>query len=661
MRRGIILPVILVLISVLVLLALTRHFFSRQQLHFAGMISEKEQAYYASNGMRKIAIGLLEKTFDFYNSGADETFPKLEKATKPVKYILEKLLDENGEPSFKKMSFKLDSETMGDYVNKLKQSGIELDDYSVELLILPVSPLFKPSPSGRGIMVDENELSWKLILRCFSRIGNGQETVVWYREGRTVSLQPPVIGKFSLFLLEPDSEKINGLTLGVKASPGALPPLPVQILNGQTCSRESKKPLEARDFIDSQGWVYFGESKVHSFRLNSEAGLVNPGYFETAMESSESLSKKGAFSYYYYCDTFREELKRSADGIAPFAEVPDKVFFQTSSIVPNGSSSNPSPTLIIGRVLRSYPIVQGLSGEKSGLAFDFPMLGSAQFSGSSWPCKLSSGEIQMIKDNFDNSFSKYSQRMSFIYQEPYNAANLQVIDLGNAHQEFAVLQPDSLPATVPKPPVSKKIKANGNFAEFVGTVSGSSYSLFDDSGKEIFSGAPLASVANYSFVKKKAARSFTNFKMLEKACKRKKSGAIILPGAVNVKSDLVLAKPIQFSDVGGLIICEGNIFISAPIKTENDVPLCFISLNGNITVSGGISVDAGLIALKGDVKLGRDATIRGLVAARFFKFDLSGGRAAKIIYNNAFDTTSVQARKRSYRFCLDEKEYYLVE
>ncbi len=127
-KRGLILPTVLVLISVLVLLALTRHFFSRQQLHFADLLSEKEQAYYIAAGLREIAVKKLRQTLDFLNSGRPETFPKLEKCELSCRPLLEKLLSESGEPAGKAFNITLKN-------NALDENGEEIYFKGQSLLV----------------------------------------------------------------------------------------------------------------------------------------------------------------------------------------------------------------------------------------------------------------------------------------------------------------------------------------------------------------------------------------------------------------------------------------------------------------------------------------------------------------------------------------------
>lgn len=658
-KRGIILPAILVLISLLVLLALTRHFFSRQQLHFADILADKEQAYYAANGLRKISVSLLEKAFDHYNSSSDTALAKLEKADKTSKAILEKLIKADGEPIGKQAGFKIDSSACREYVEMLEQGGIKLDEYSIEGTFLPIAPIFKAAPSNNGMQPDANEINWKLILRCFARVKDSSKAVIWYREGRTISLQPPVVGKFSLFILEPASEKINELQAVTEAMPDKF--MPVNIRNGLIAGRESKNAEEARDLIDSQGWVYFGESATLDIRLNGHCGMINPYFFSTPLDSAEYLSSKGTFSYYYYCDAFKETLKNSNDGLAPFADAEEKDFLLTTSIAANGSVTEPSPTLLLGRVTRSFPIVQGLTGAKSGKRFPFPMISSSGFNSSSWPCQLKPAEIDMIKENFAGNYDKYKQRMSFIYQEPFNSANFQILSLGKAHREFAVIQPESLPATILPPPTLNRIKINGNAVDFCNFAAGSAYSLLDDSGNTVFANAALSSITDLTFMTSKAAFTFADQKSFMSAMRQNEKGAIILSSAVEIDSDLIISKPLFFTDAGGMIICRGNITISAPVSVENQAPLTLISLTGNITLARGITVDASLVALSGSVDISRESTINGLVACKTFKADLSGGLAGTINYNSQLDFTSTAARKNSYRLCPDAKEYYLVE
>ncbi len=211
MKRGIILPAVLVLVSLLALLAMTRNWFSRQQLHQADMISEREQAYHAADGMRKIAVALVKKAFAFYNANGVAPNKKLEKAGPSIRQILEQLIDKNGSLTQESFEIRLKIDAVDEFVDKLAKSGVKLDEHLVELKFTPIQPLIQPSPSGRGIQRDKNEILWRVLVRSFARVGNGREALLWYRQGRTINLQPPVLGKFSLFVHEPEPASFYGL------------------------------------------------------------------------------------------------------------------------------------------------------------------------------------------------------------------------------------------------------------------------------------------------------------------------------------------------------------------------------------------------------------------------------------------------------------------
>jgi len=437
--------------------------------------------------------------------------------------------------------------------------------------------------------------------------------------------------------------------------------VPTIVSNGATTDRESKTPQQMRDLVDTQGWAYLGEKQLVDLRLNSHCALLNPHFFTTPLPSDAYFLSIGTFQYYHYCAPFARVLKISADGIAPYAMTPEREFFYTSSFALNGKADSPSPTLVIGRAMRSYPVIQGLHGLKSNRRFPFPMIEKAQFDTYMWPCRLTGDEIMMIRKNFSGNYDSYRQRMSFIYHEPFNTANLQAMNVGNSHRELAIIQPDALPAGISAPPDSQRLKVNGNSASVYNTVCGTAYSLHTDSGQEIFSNSPLASLDDMTFIKNRVNRSFADQKKFISSLRKTKSDALILPGAVFIDSELSFASAVTFCDTGGMIVCNGNTVISADMLVESRAPLSIISLNGDITVSAGVTVDAALLALKGSIRLGRNSRINGLVAGRFVRNDLSGGAAGEINYNPSFDCTAQTAINRAYRFCFDEKELYLVE
>lgn len=649
-KRGLILPTVLVLISVLVLLALTRHFFSRQQLHFADLLSEKEQAYYIAAGLREIAVKKLRQTLDFLNSGRPETFPKLEKCEISCRPLLEKLLSTSGEPAGKAFNLALKNNALDEYIEMVKNAGLNPSSAEVTVEFLPGKPLFENAP--RGMVADPAEIFWKLILRCQVTVEKTGATAAWYKEGRTISIQPPVIGKFSLFMPEPDQTVLNTTDDNNRQY--------VIIANGDIADRETLDQQAAASFLDRQGWVYLGENTETGMRLNRHSPLLNRNFFISAMDDADYLSSLGTFAWYHYCDGFEKSLKNSPDGIAPFAEFPDDQILPTAALLFNGSSDAPSPTVVIGRVLRKYPIIQGMTGKKSGKRFPFPAISEETFMSSNWPCRLKPAEAEMIKRNFSGSYPGYQQRMSFIYSEPFNTANFQLLKLGKTHSDFAILQPSALPAEVRNLPVSDRLKANATPAGFFDMVLASAYSMSDDRGRLVFNDAPFSSVNDLSFLRQRAVLVCPDFAEFVRKTAGPK-GAIAVPGAAMIESEVKISKPLEISDAGGILLVKGNVSISAPVKTANKALSSIISLGGNISVADNVTVDAGLICLSGMLQTGRNCEINGTVACKQLKTDLAGNRPTRFTFNKLSDPTDSQAVRGSYRFCPEEKEYYLVE
>ncbi|MEW6710560.1 MAG: hypothetical protein AB1403_12115, partial [Candidatus Riflebacteria bacterium] len=584
-----------------------------------------------------------------------------EKSSKAIKPILSSLLNSDGSLSQQPFKLVLDSSTILDFVDKLQQSGIKLDEYRVELQFLPQKPLFQPMASGLGLQPDPAEIAWKMVLRSYARVGNGVETLIYYRQGRTISLQPPVVGKFSLFISEPDASQLNRLDLANAGADGSPKASAVTVNNGASASRASLEPAAARDLVDSQGWIYFGESAECDLKNGPGSALLNTGYFSAPLESGDFLASKGTFRYYYFCDNFSLPLHQSPDGIAPFSELPADEFLKASVYQVNGTDASPSPTLVIGRVKRSFPIVQGLAGVKSALRFPFPMLDSAAFSGNDWPCRLKPAEVQMIRKNFDDDYQKYVVRMSFIYSEPANAANLQLLKPATTHEEYAVLQPESLPASVSRPPALKRLHVNGNPAEFIGFAAGAAYSLVDQNGGEVFKNAPFSSFKDLNFLKARAVRAFKTIDEAEKKLEKNKESELLVPGAILIESSVDLKNTIKLSDCGAILLVHGDVSISADQSATNGRILTLISLSGNISIADGVKVDAALIALQGEINLGAGASVNGLVACRNLRPVLAEGKTSRVNYQNVFDFTSQSARLNSYRLCPEEEEYYLVE
>jgi hypothetical protein len=660
MKRGIILPAVLVLISLLALLAMTRNWFSRQQLHQADMISEREQAYHAADGMRKIAVALVQKAFAFYNANDVAPNRKLEKAESSIRQILEQIIDKNGSLTQKPFEIRLKIAAVDEFIDKLVKSGIKIDEHLVELKFTPIQQLIQSSPSGRGIQPDKNEILWRVLVRSFARVGNGREALLWYRQGRTINLQPPVLGKFSLFVHEPDPASFYGLRVDELNPDGTLKNNPLLITNGRQVFAGSLNPDAARDFIDGQGWIFLGEASDCEIRNPPGSVLVNRGYFEDSLEDHEYLNKKGTFKYFYYCDNYRKSLFSSPDGLSPFGLLDAKDFLSASMFLFNGDEdTQPSPTLVIGRVVRSYPIVQGLAGVKSGLTFPFPLLDENRFSSDEWPCRLKPAEVKMIRRNFSENFAAYGNRMSFIYREAFNAANLQLLKLDKIHEEFAVLQPDNLPFA--RPPASKRLRVNDNPADYFDFVSGAAYTLVDEASQPLFTEAAFLTLRNLSFMRSKVTQTFSSWEQALEKLERNERGELVIPGAIAVKGAAEIKNSFIPENSGALLIFDSDVIISADLPADNGRMLNLISLGGNIRVGAGRRIDAALVAVDGQITFGAEAFIHGLVACKTFRAQSDGRSYGRIIYDPSFDPTSIWSRNAAYRLNFDLQEYFLVE
>jgi len=250
--------------------------------------------------------------------------------------------------------------------------------------------------------------------------------------------------------------------------------------------------------------------------------------------------------------------------------------------------------------------------------------------------------------------------MSFIYDEPFNAANFQALKLGKIHREFAIFQPSAMPSEIAALPVSHLLKASSVPAGFFDIIMSSSYSLSDDQGRKLLHEASFSALNDTSFLRQRASIACTDLNDLIK----KTAGPdkiLKIPGAVFISNDLEIDRPVNISDAGGMILVQGRINISAPITTDKKALLTIISLKGDISVAEKTQVDSGLIALSGKLHIGRECTINGSIACRRFGFKIEGAVSTQINYNRAADPTSSQASIKAYRLCPDEKEFYLVE
>lgn len=637
------------------ILAFARHFFSRQHLLFVSHLGDYEKAYHIAFGGIEAGRGTIDAVLSFLNSSDNGKFPRREKAPPELRPIIEALIGKDGYPVTESASRDIESPLIAQF-----RDGLEKDQtLKVSLELKRIKPIFLDSTTG-GVIPDAREAEFGLFVHGEATSGNAACRVSWYANMKVIQIIPPVIGKFVLYLREQGFFQANSLKDSNDIN--KLEDSPVVVTGGKILGPELLKPQAVQGFIDSQGWVFLGGPIPWSLGLSNYAGsekfqecLLNSRRYIFPIPSPDAFSSHSDARYFSIPEFIQGEL-RSLDFSEVLIRKPPELAERSSMLHLAGSAGNPAPTLVLGNVSRKWALIQGLFNSKSQRILNFPFLDSVAFLGNDWPGNFTGTEIQRIRENFGNSFDNYSERMSDILEEDYNAGILSAIDF-SAFDAASILFPTDLKKFpgIQLPNPSSLIDAGGTAAIIWQRVMPQNCTIRNDSGKPVFENGNLDNFPDLSFLLKKSGPVFPDWATFKKKIPRDDSGRIVHPGCVVISSGIAISDPVVISG-GGMILVKGGITIKSKIESSPDEPLSLIALDGDIIVETDENIAAGLIALNGKLRFGRSCKIFGLCAGRELQLEHGKAFAERVIsYNSSFDPTCTSNYQKNYRFMVWEK------
>ncbi len=649
-----ILPVILLLISILLLLAGTRHFFSQHQLTQAAHGADYEKAYHlAAGGLEAVDILLLQAVA-FINDGRPESFPRLEKAAQEIKPLVAHLTDSDGFIRVQKGRIQVEST-----LYKHLQEGFEnQSSLKVELELREGGDLFMPAGSS-GLAVDTREKKVMVLLYAEASVNGAFARVYRCREAKLVNLLPSVLGKFVLFLRDQDS--LSGRQMSDSAlAKDQVDDSPLIVYGGQSCQAASLDPGSCSDFFDRQGWFFLGSEVPWKLGSGSGGGdddfasaLLDRDFRMYTIPAADSLSAAGFISYYAQPEHLFKELRDSAyKGVMSRSGVED---LYSSRIRLFGSASRPVPSVTFGKVFNRWVLLQGIKNERTGLYAPFPMLDENSFANDAWPGMTDDGAAR-IRENFSSDYQRYQARMSSIVEESFNAVNLRALKFYNPKLLWQVtLNPDSLPSAIGLQRASSRATVDGQPADFFKMNYGGVYTITGDDGRSLFSGNP-GGIEDLSYLTARVGIRFASAERFYKQTVRDGKDHVIR-NVYQIAGELDVDRPLYAAEgCGGMIFVEGDIAIQESISAPAGEPVILVSLGGNISVKTTKPVNAALIALKGSVNIESAAEINGLLAARRLTLTrLPGLKKRSLTYNRNFDVTDAAVYQRAFRLFMPEK------
>ncbi len=631
-------------------MASTRLFVSRRQLDTVVRLTDRERAYQIATSGLEAAKGQMDQFIRFLNDPDPATFPKVANAPSDLQPLVTLLLDSEGFPRPAGARGN-PSPPLQSFVQELP----DVEELELDLELGEGKTLFDSAASS-SIPADPREASFLLTLRATAVVGKSTARVVAFKEARVVNITPPVLGKFVLFLRRKGGLDVDSLADALNRDD--IDSLPCVIRGGSSAAARSLTVDEASDLIDSQGWIYLGGSgdwelgaSIAGGSAAFADGLLAEGQYEYPLEPGSPLAGSGVLVYYAEQKPLYRELGGPAQSEA--LSLVDPAEYSRSSLLNLfGSAESPSPTLVCGNVIRRWALIQGLRNSSSDSYSPLPYLDSVRFGSSDWPGGARPGTIARIRQQFGEDFEQYRRRMSDVVRQPYNAANLQVIDLGSDDlSSILVLEPGQLPPGAPAQPVSSRLSVDGIPASPGSLAWGNRYTLRDDTGETVFDGGSLDVLEDLSFLSQKSGLEADSEEGLLEALLDETSGQLVLAGAVSVDGDLTFSSPaVVAAGGGGLMLATGDIVIKSGITATDGEPLTLVSLSGDIRIETSQPVEAALIALAGQIRLGKAFDIRGLVSAGELSVELTRDPVTRsIAYNGAFDPTNSDQYRRNYR------------
>lgn len=661
---------VLIMLTIIFIMAMTRNFFSRQRLQMADHMRDYEYAYQMAASGMTVGVSLFDQAMQFLNDSKPETYPKRDKAPAAIKTILQTLLDDQGLPHLKGASVIIDGTFINTYLKEFPHAhGVQLT-----MEMRPKSPLFKGN-TDPGFHIDVHEMAYDFLIQAEGSYGASTVRVTTFFEGRFVNILPPVLGKFSLFIRDQPPGGVNKLI--DSKTPASIQNSPLTITSGGSAGPNSLLPNLVTPFFEKQGWVFLGG--LSPWRLNVSEGGGNPDLSECFLRSdlflspivpgdtefATEISAETRFST-SHVRLYKELLAMEKDQVLLLKQ-PNPEYVQTSLLHLFGSTRKPSPTLVFGNASRRWLLANGVYHPSKADPGYFPFMDAATFQSTLWPGSLGDSDarqiLTLLKGHFNNSFDAYSQKMSDIWEEEINATNLYALNMdGTPAKTSPILTSTNLPTAFSGSRSSKLMSVNNAPADFFKMNVGSAYELKNTVGKTLFSGGDLSRIENLSFLTNKAGFVFENEKEFWKNVPRNPGNEIHVGGVILIKGNLTISAPLVISATGGgMIISTGNVRIKSPVKCQGTQPLSIISLTNDLWVETAGQVHAALVAVQGQVHLPKECIINGLVAAKSLNLEMgSPSLKREINYQTRFDPTDAETYVRGYRMMIPTKRYSFV-
>lgn len=640
---------------------------------------------------------MVQNVVEFLNSTDPNTFPKREKglreAKSGVKDFFEIFVNEDGRLS--------ETETSGLINIPLAESTILTDldstpELQVHLMLQGQQSFGKNTSLMPGVIDSSLETTGKFVIDSRAKYNNVERRVVSVFEQRTIQLSLPVLSRFVFSTLElKDKEKLNPNSMNAKGtSPQTFAdPInsPLVISGGQAAT--NSKGLNSADFLNKQGWIFFlpeinlgvapgngkyGENFLLAgnctfFReIKKDAGPFGKEFGPVRGKTFEMWNTHQLYSQLtgVYKETKEDKCLHILENAPPTDNVQYSSLFRLM-----GTSDQQSPTLVFGRVFRSYILEQGLqkiSDSPPANCSYLPYVGKDKFNSVPWTSSIDLDSQRVLKETNNANWEDYRQAMSLpVTGAYYNEGLAFWFDsqgyTGVPNQR--TVQPNFKTEVIPK------------LGRFLDYTPKRPENLFLDSattlyrsGKRVFDGdlsQILTHIGNTCIAR--CGRQFETSQSLKEYLSKLKNDGINPTGFYHLKNSFDYTEDWNQLAIGGVgFVCDKSITISSCINPHSSAlfssespvnQIYLISLDGDIVINTGSRIEAALVSVTGTFRsTGLGVDVFGLVAAK--SIGLSGlcNSSHKMIqYDPRYDWTEPDVYKNSFRTILEEQPLTFFE
>ncbi len=702
-RRGVAIFAVMGLVLVIGIIAFYVHQYSRRQKQQSFHLSSAEVAFQAAEfGAREGYLYVL-RAVDFLNSTDPATLPKQGTIPSSLRGFFDAFVRDDGRLTDKPAETTLPI-VLTPVKGLLDSVGSDLT-LSVQLRLERQKPLLPDLPLP-GVTETLLETRGRFVIDALACFRGVERRVVSVFEQRTIHLQVPVLGRFALFanevagtLNQVSTPLQNNLIPPRFAAAGTLKPLVIQGGPPVTSANRAGVLADPSGYLDGAGWVFLGtpqggepwqltlgmapgsEGDGEHFLLHGERLFVFPITSGGVPFGSPAALPAGwdplemwRTHQRYACLTGLYEESRGA-GRNQFLGLSTENTQRASLLRLMGTSAEPAPTVVFGKVFRSLILERGLrripvsplSPDGPASATPCPFVPQNGFSAASWP-GMSAMSTAAVRQTCRDAWDDYSQGMSIPLVSPINEGLAFFFDTTPLQGANRPLQPTF--SGVPLSKIGRKLTYSPSVPQDL-VLDGQMNLL--RSGAGVFSGEVQQVLPNVGpLLLARCGREFPDADALRVYLNQLRQQGRQATGFYHVKGPFSWTAEWNALAVGGVgIVCDLDLAIRSTVKPSGGAGLpdarqnrvVLATLGGDVEVGTAEPVEAALLAPKGRFHLtgtgGFD--LLGCLAVRTLDVgELATNAPKRLRYDPQHDWADAQAYAGSFRIMLEQQPHLFV-